>query len=56
MADWNQYEATIRQRALREVLAEVEALKDRAQGFKDDRGQRRGYTRVLKLIQEKIDG
>lgn len=56
MADWNQHEKTIRQRALREVLAGVEELKAkvRRDGNASDWGQRRMATRIARMIEEKI--
>lgn len=55
MADWNRYERTVRRRELVSLRQSVEALRDTARGFKEDRGQRRGFTRVLKEIDNRLE-
>lgn len=54
MADWSQYERTIRRRELEALRAEVQALHGKARGHQDDVGNRRAFTRVLAIIDRRL--
>lgn len=55
MADWNQHDRAIRRRELEALRREVEALHSKARGHKEDAGSRRAYTRVLQVIDQRLE-
>lgn len=56
MADMNRWHRTLERRMLRRLRSEVEVLRAATDGrARDDRAQRRAFTRVIELFDAKIE-
>lgn len=55
MADWASHDRMVRRRELNALRGEIVALQEKARGHQQDVGNRRAYTRVLAIIDRRID-